>query len=59
MNAQLKGKSALVTGGNKGIGFAICQGLVAAGFDVIVAARSLDKAKTAVEKLSSNTSKVR
>ncbi|MBD2465682.1 SDR family oxidoreductase [Oscillatoria sp. FACHB-1407] len=45
---------ALVTGGNKGIGFAICQGLVAAGFEVILAARSLDKAKQAVEQLSSS-----
>jgi NAD(P)-dependent dehydrogenase (short-subunit alcohol dehydrogenase family) len=59
MNAQFKGKCALVTGGNKGIGFAICQGLVAAGFDVIVAARSIDKAKTGIEKLSANNSKVR
>jgi NAD(P)-dependent dehydrogenase (short-subunit alcohol dehydrogenase family) len=59
MNAQFQGKCALVTGGNKGIGFAICQGLVAAGFDVIVAARSLDKAKTAIEKLSSNNSQIR
>ncbi len=57
MNSQFKGKCAFVTGGNKGIGLAICQGLVAAGFDVIVAARSLDKAKTAIEKLSSNNSK--
>jgi NAD(P)-dependent dehydrogenase (short-subunit alcohol dehydrogenase family) len=59
MNLQSQAKCALVTGGNKGIGFAICQGLVAAGFDVIVAARSLDKAKTASEKLSSNNSQVR
>ncbi|BAY44298.1 oxidoreductase, short-chain dehydrogenase/reductase family protein [Scytonema sp. HK-05] len=49
------GKYALVTGGNKGIGFAICQGLLAAGFDVILAARSLDKAKAAAEKLHTNS----
>lgn len=44
-------KYALVTGGNKGIGFAICQGLLEAGFDVILAARSLDKAKAAARQL--------
>lgn len=57
MNNQQR-KIALVTGGNKGIGFAICQGLLAAGFEVILAARSLDKAKTAAEQLHQN-SKVR
>lgn len=52
-------KRALVTGGNKGIGFAICQRLLEQGFDVILAARSLDKAKIAAEKLSSHGSQVR
>jgi NAD(P)-dependent dehydrogenase (short-subunit alcohol dehydrogenase family) len=47
-------KYALVTGGNKGIGFAICQGLLAAEFEVILAARSLDNAKTAIAKLQSD-----
>lgn len=46
-------KYVLVTGGNKGIGFAICQGLLKAGFEVILAARSLDKAKAAIEQLQS------
>lgn len=46
-------KYALVTGGNKGIGFAICQGLLKAGFEVILAARSLDKAKAAIDIQSS------
>ena len=53
MNSQFQGKHALVTGGNKGIGLAICKGLLAAGFEVILAARSLDKAKTAAEQLQS------
>jgi NAD(P)-dependent dehydrogenase (short-subunit alcohol dehydrogenase family) len=53
MNSQFQGKRALVTGGNKGIGFAICKGLLATGFDVILAARSLDKANAAIEKLPS------
>jgi NAD(P)-dependent dehydrogenase (short-subunit alcohol dehydrogenase family) len=43
-------KCALVTGGNRGIGFAICQGLLSQGFEVIMAARSLDKAKTAIAR---------
>jgi NAD(P)-dependent dehydrogenase (short-subunit alcohol dehydrogenase family) len=53
MNYNERHKYALVTGGNKGIGFAICQGLLAAGFEVILAARSIDKAKEAIEKLQS------
>ncbi len=47
-------KHALVTGGNKGIEFAICQGLLTAGFEVTLAARSSDKAKAATEKLQSD-----
>lgn len=54
MTALFQGKHVLVTGGNKGIGFTICQGLLAAGFDVILAARSLDKAKVAIERLQSS-----
>ncbi len=55
MNALFQGKRALVTGGNKGIGFAIVQGLLAKGFDVILAARSQDKAKAAIEQLQSSS----
>ena len=47
-------KQALVTGGNRGIGFAIAQGLVNQGYDVIITARTLDSAKQAAEKLGSN-----
>lgn len=53
MAPSFPGKHAVVTGGNKGIGFAICQGLLAAEFDVFMAARSIEKAKAAVEKLNS------
>lgn len=49
---KMNGKTALVTGGNKGIGFAICEGLLKAGFSVLLAARSSEKGKAAVEKLS-------
>jgi NAD(P)-dependent dehydrogenase (short-subunit alcohol dehydrogenase family) len=54
MAASFQGKRALVTGGNKGIGFVICQGLLAKGFEVILAARSLDKASSAIEQLNSS-----
>ena len=46
-------KIALVTGANRGIGFAIAQGLLKADFRVIIGSRSLEKGKIAVEKLNS------
>ena len=58
MKYQLHKKYALVTGANKGIGFAICQGLLAAGFDVILTARSLEKARAAAAKLASTKSQI-
>ncbi len=45
-------KRALITGGNRGIGFAIAQGLLAQNYEVIITARSLDHAKAAAAKLS-------
>lgn len=57
MNTQFQGKRALVTGGNKGIGFVICQGLLAQGFEVILAARSQGKAKAAIEQLNSSNAR--
>ena len=54
MTIQFQGKRALVTGGNKGIGFAISRGLLAQGFEVILAARLLDNAKVAITKLQSS-----
>ncbi len=44
MNHQLfnlKGKTALITGGNKGIGIGMAKGLASAGADIIVASRSI------------------
>lgn len=54
MRSQLK--YALVTGGNRGIGFAICKGLLEAGFNIFLAARLLDKGKAAMDKLSAHGS---
>jgi NAD(P)-dependent dehydrogenase (short-subunit alcohol dehydrogenase family) len=42
---------ALVTGGNSGIGFETCKGLLEAGFHVVVCARSKDKADRAIASL--------
>ena len=42
---------ALVTGGNAGIGFETCKGLLNAGFHVVVCARSEEKADRAVASL--------
>ncbi|MEM8604145.1 MAG: SDR family NAD(P)-dependent oxidoreductase [Cyanobacteria bacterium P01_H01_bin.121] len=44
-------KQALVTGGNRGIGFAIAQGLLAQGFEVIITSRSLEHAQSAAQAL--------
>lgn len=46
-------KIALITGANRGIGYAIAQGLLKADFQVFIGARSLEKGKAAVEKLNS------
>lgn len=51
MARKFKGKTALVTGGNKGIGFAIAKGLSELGFEVIIAARSQKKANAAAKKI--------
>ncbi|MBN3922052.1 SDR family NAD(P)-dependent oxidoreductase [Nostoc sp. NMS4] len=48
-----QGKRALITGGNRGIGFAIAKGLLAKGYEVIITSRSLDNAQQAAQKLQS------
>lgn len=50
---DLSGKTAVVTGGNGGIGRGICKGLTAAGANVVVAARNAEKTASAVEELRS------
>ncbi len=49
---QLQPKTALVTGGNGGIGLAMAQGLVDAGARVAVVGRNPDKLRAAVEALT-------
>ncbi|MBD2609904.1 MAG: SDR family NAD(P)-dependent oxidoreductase [Nostoc sp. ZfuVER08] len=47
----IQDKRALVTGGNRGIGFAIAQGLLAKDYEVIITSRSLDRATQAAQQL--------
>ncbi len=50
---ELTSKVAVITGGTKGIGYAIAEQLVSAGANVFICARSRDEIETAVERLSS------
>ena len=49
-------KTAFVTGGNGGIGTAICEGLLNSNFRVFLAARDSQKGQTVVDQLSSKGS---
>jgi len=49
---DLKGRVALVTGGNGGIGLGMADGLAAAGADIILAGRNAEKANTALASLN-------
>jgi 2-deoxy-D-gluconate 3-dehydrogenase len=48
---NLDRKIALVTGGNTGIGLGMVEGLAAAGADIIVSSRSIQKSGSEVEKI--------
>lgn len=48
---DLHGKTAVVTGGNGGIGLGMAKGLAAAGADVAIAARDAQKGEAAVAEL--------
>jgi 2-deoxy-D-gluconate 3-dehydrogenase len=48
---DLKGRVAVVTGGNGGIGLGMARGLAQAGARIVVAARNPDKSRAAVEEI--------
>ena len=47
-------KTALITGANRGIGYAIAQGLLKANFQVFIGSRTCEKGIAAAEKLNSS-----
>ena len=49
---DLSGRSAIITGGSKGLGFAIAAGLASAGADVMVSSRNLDEAQAAADEIA-------
>jgi len=52
---DLSGKIAIVTGSNTGIGFETAKALFEAGAQVTIAARDVQKAKNAIQKIQSDT----
>ena len=52
MDLGLKGKSVVVTGGSKGIGFAVAEAFLKEGAKVAICSRHEEELKEAAEKLS-------
>ena len=51
---DLSGKSAIVTGGSKGLGEAMAAGLASAGADVLLASRNADEVEAAAKQIASD-----
>jgi NAD(P)-dependent dehydrogenase (short-subunit alcohol dehydrogenase family) len=54
---NLTGKTALVTGGSKGLGKAMTRGLVEAGADVVISSRHENELRAALEEILKGTSR--
>src|SRR6266542_1880155 len=57
MDLELTGKTAIVTGGSRGIGKAIARELAAEGVDVAIAARSADALRESAAELAEATAR--
>ena len=55
MDLELSGKTAIVTGGSRGIGKAIARELGREGVDVAIAARGREELETAAKELADET----
>ena len=55
MEISLKGRSAIITGGSKGIGFAIANRFASSGADVAIVARGREGLDAAVAKIKAAT----
>jgi NAD(P)-dependent dehydrogenase (short-subunit alcohol dehydrogenase family) len=55
MDLELAGKTAIVTGGSRGIGKAVARGLAGEGVDVAIVARSLDALQQTAAELAEAT----
>ena len=49
---DLTGRVAVVTGGSKGLGFAMASGLASAGADVVLVSRHEDQAQSAADEIA-------
>ncbi len=54
---SLSGKTALVTGGNRGIGLAVAKGLAEHGADVVIVARTKEQLEAASRQIQADTNK--
>ncbi|HWF14676.1 MAG TPA: SDR family oxidoreductase [Acidimicrobiales bacterium] len=52
---DLRGKVAVVTGGSRGIGRAVAEGMALAGADVVIASRKLENCEAAAREIADST----